>query len=93
MRHSIGVDGSIKDEVALFGFSSYNAGADGIVCFALSGGYSRERALAKCTHRIPGVRCPEGAEKGDHEFPHLSAAIKAEQAPAVGRPIPGKRSS
>ena len=86
--HSIGVDGSIKDEVARLASLSYNAGADGIVCSPQEAQEMRELLGPNALIVTPGVR-PEGAEKGDQvRISTPSAAIKAGASKlVVGRPI------
>ena len=86
--HSIGVEGSIKDEVARLASLSYNAGADGIVCSPQEAQEMRELLGPNALIVTPGVR-PEGAEKGDQvRISTPSAAIKAGASKlVVGRPI------
>ena len=86
--HSIGVDGSIKDEVARLASLSYYAGADGIVCSPQEAQEMRELLGPNALIVTPGVR-PEGAEKGDQvRISTPSAAIKAGASKlVVGRPI------
>ena len=86
--HSIGVDGTVADEVGRLASLSYQAGADGIVCSPHEARQMRELLGKEALIVTPGVR-PEGAEKGDQmriSTPKASIMAGASKL-VIGRPI------
>ena len=85
---SIGVSGSIADEVSRLASLAYGAGADGIVCSPQEASQMRELLGPDALIVTPGVR-PTGSAVGDQKRIATPAAAIAAGASklVIGRPI------
>ena len=85
---SIGVSGSIADEVSRLASLAYGAGADGIVCSPQEASQMRELLGPDALIVTPGVR-PAGSAVGDQKRIATPAAAIAAGASklVIGRPI------
>ena len=85
---SIGVSGSIADEVSRLASLAYGAGADGVVCSPQEASQMRELLGPDALIVTPGVR-PAGSAVGDQKRIATPAAAIAAGASklVIGRPI------